>query len=477
MAHPLVHTWSATTIGEKLASGAISSVEVTQIFLDRIEEFDGRLGSMITVDAPGALDAARESDARRAQGRPRSVWDGVPITIKDLLATKGLRTTYGSSLYADHVPEHDDFVVERIRRAGLVILGKANTPEIGAAAETFGFVQPRCANPWDLDRTCGGSSGGSGAGLAAGLTPISVGNDSGGSVRLPAALCGIVGLKPSRGLVPAGHEGWTPILDTVGSSGPMTRTIEDAATLLDLMAGPDPRNPQSVIAAGWRTPPAIEPDQTIRAACSWDLGLAGVSREVAPVLDAAVAALEGDNVIVEHTDLDLSDPHPVSALFPLIGMKSLQHFGAAADANRDAVTDYAKAFLDQAATLTGRDHAEALADGQQLEARVDALFADHDLLITQATAVPAWPHGEAPEEIDGEPAADWEGVRYGAWPALGPFNITGHPALIVPCGFTASGLPVGIQLVGPMNSDRNLLEVGRRLERALGVATIAPGFA
>ena len=471
-----VHRWSAMTIAEQLAAGTISSVEVTTAFLDRIERYDAQVGSMITIDADGALAAAHESDARRARGAALSDLDGVPVTVKDLLSTRGLRTTYGSALFADHTPTHDDVVVERVRNAGLVILGKANTPEFGTAAETFGAVQPRCANPWDLDRTCGGSSGGSAAGLAAGLTPLSVGNDSGGSVRLPAALCGIVGLKPSRARVPAGHSEADAILDTVGSSGPMARTIADAAALFEIMAGADPRDPRTVIARGWSTPRSHVAGETIRAACSWDLGLAGVGKDVAPLLDAAVGALAACAVDVEPVDLDLSEPHPVSALFPIIGVKGLQAYGDAIARGPDAMTDYARAFLEKATTLTGLELAEALADGQRLEARVDAVFDRHDVLITQATAVPAWHHHQPPEEIDGEPVADWKGVRYGAWPALGPFNITGHPALVVPCGFDERGLPVAIQLVGPMNSDLTLLEVGRRLEQALGVATLAPGW-
>lgn len=471
-----VHTWSAHTIAERLAAGVVSAVEVTAAFLDRLATHDERVGSMITIDSDGAMAAARASDQRRTDGAPRSRWDGVPITVKDLLPTKGLRTTYGSTLYADHVPEHDDIAVGRVRDAGLVILGKANSPEFGAAAETYGYVQPRCSNPWDLERTCGGSSGGSGAGLAAGLTPLSIGNDSGGSVRLPAALCGIVGLKPSRGRVPSGHAGQTPIFDHVGSSGPMARTVDDAATLFEIMAGPDPHDPESVIASGWTIPTTKLADEPIRAACSWDLGLAGIGSEVTPALEAAVAALADANVDVAACDLDLSDPHPVSALFPVIGMKNLLSYGERVASDPDAITDYARAFIDKAASLTGRDLAEALGDGQRLQARVDALFADHDVLITQATAVATWPHLQAPEEIDGKPAADWKGVRYGAWPALGPFNLTGHPALVMPCGFTAEGLPVGIQIIGPINSDLTLFEVARRLEARLNVPTLAPAF-
>jgi Asp-tRNA(Asn)/Glu-tRNA(Gln) amidotransferase A subunit family amidase len=446
-------------------SGDVSAVELCRAVLDRIDAVDARLGSMMTVDADGALGAAEAAD--RAPAESRGPLHGVPITIKDLARTKGLRTTYGSALFADHVPDSDAPAVRRLREAGAVIVGKANTPEFGLAAETYTRVGPRCANPWDLERTSGGSSGGSAAAVAAGIGAMSLGSDAGGSIRLPAGWCGVVGLKPTYGRVPSGRP-TAPADHPMETTGPITRTIADAALTLDLIAGHDPEDPASLDVAPPACLAALDGiDAPVRVRFGIDLGMGPVDASVEHALNAAMTAWSAAGARVEPSTLRTGEPHPFFLMFDLVAGTTAARLEPMLG-RKDELAEYTQAFLDTGLVLSAADHARAVYQAKSLRARVDAELRECDVLALPVTATVAWRHGTMPDEVGGRPMAAHGGIAYGGIPHLALANVTGHPAVTLPCGLDADGLPIGVQLIGRSFGEAGLLRAAAQLESVLG---------
>ncbi|MBI2878907.1 MAG: amidase, partial [Candidatus Rokubacteria bacterium] len=275
----------ATDLAAAIRAKALSPVEVVEAFLARIERLNPLLNAYCTLTAEAAREAAREAEAAVLAGRPLGALHGVPVSIKDLIITRGVRTTWGSKIHEDHVPEEDAPAVERLRAAGAILLGKTNTPELGWRGSTDNLIFGPTRNPWDPGRTAGGSSGGAAAAVAAGLGPLAVGTDGGGSIRIPASFCGIYGLKPSFGRVPIYP---ASAAEALSHAGPMTRTVADAALMLEVLAGPDERDRNSLPADGARYARAIEDDlRGLRVAWSPDLGYAAVDPEVRALAEAA----------------------------------------------------------------------------------------------------------------------------------------------------------------------------------------------
>ena len=284
---------TATELAAGIRAREFSVREVMESHLARIEAVNPRVNAIVTLDAEGALPAASAADA----GEPRGVLHGLPIAVKDLEDTAGMRTTYGSPLFASHVPDADSLLVERLRAAGAIVIGKTNTPEFGAGSQTFNAVFGATRNPWDLSRTPGGSSGGAAAAVASGMLPFADGSDLGASVRNPAAFCGLVGLRPSPGVIPDAGPGdpWNPL----PVLGPIARTVEDVALLLSALAGPDPRDPLSV---GGPFVPAWGEVRGLRIGWSPTLGGLPVDPEVTAVLEAQRATFEALGCVVEEAE-------------------------------------------------------------------------------------------------------------------------------------------------------------------------------
>lgn len=444
---------SAATLARALRAGAIGSVEVTRAHLDRIAGIDASLAAFITVDAELALAEAAMRDATPADAR--GPLHGVPVAIKDLTDTAGLRTTYGSALFAEHVPAQDDLVVARLRAAGAVILGKTNTPEFGFGALCRNALCGPTRNPWDERLTSGGSSGGSAVAVSAGLAPLAHGTDFGGSVRTPASFCGVASIRPTPGRIPS--PGRALAWDTLATHGVMARTVEDCALMLAAVAGPDSRDPTSlrVSEAAFAQPPHL--------AATADLGgAAPVSQEVRTLFGEAVSALE------EALNRSISTASPDCsggvAAFKTLRAAHIRHaFGGLRERFADQLSPTAAWNIAAGDGIAAQDYLEAEATRALLYRRFAAFFAEHDVLVVPAAAVQPWPNAEADVlAIDGvslNSIVDYLAITF--LPSL-----VGYPVLTLPTPRQAGELPFGVQLIGRPGSEPGLISLGRRLETA-----------
>ena len=452
----------AWRLREMVAAREVSPVELTQLYLRRIDVMNPTLNAYLTVGGEQALASAREAEAAVGRGDELGPLHGVPMGIKDLTETAGLRTTQGSAFFKDNVPEKDELTAARVRASGAIILGKTNTPEFGHSATTENMLGDACRNPWDPARTAGGSSGGTAAGLAAGLHPLATGSDGGGSIRIPASLCGVYGIKPSQGRVarpyyPPG--GWR----SFSQNGPLSNTVRDAAILLGVMAGPDASDPPAM--------PGPVPDFTagldagvrgLRVGWSPDLGGLAVDPEVRALTEKAVAVFEELGATVEEADVQL-DHEMVMETFNTIWITDMvATSGKFLASDPDALTPSLREQLELGAAWPASRLALALRELEWHRARVDAVVTAYDVFVTPSTATAAFPVGERPSVIDGHDVVPW----WGFTPFSYPFNMSGHPAASVPCGFTSEGLPVGLHIVGHLGGESMVLRVSAAFEQA-----------
>ena len=459
---------SALDLAARIRQKDLSPVEVTEAILGRIEALNPRLGAFCLVAADQARAAARDAEVAVMKREPLGPLHGVPVSIKDVIFTRGVRTTGGSRLFADLVPEHDAVAVARLRAAGAIVLGKTTTSEFGHKALTESPLFGSTRNPWDLTRTPGGSSGGAAAAVASGLGPIGLGTDGGGSIRLPAAFCGLVGFKPSYGRVPEypTFPGW----DHVSHTGPLTRTVRDAAAALDAVAGGDDRDPNSLPSASGSYVDACERDvRGLHVAWSADLGYARVDPVVQALCENAAAEFENLGCHVE-----VVNPGWESLEDAFSTMVAAQFHAAFADqiAERESDVDPTLArFVARGASVTTRDYLVARARMREFWQEVLQFLARFDLLLTPTVAVPPFAaDAKPPREINGE-----RGSVLGWMPFTYPFNITGQPAASVPAGWTAENLPVGVQIVGQRHADATVLAACAAYEAACPWSDRRPG--
>ena len=440
-----------------------SPLEVMQAVLARIDAVNPAVNAYVTVACESALAAARRAtQALGRKGTPLSPLHGVPVSIKDLTTTKGIRTTWGSLTYRDHVPEKDDLVVERLKAAGAIVVGKTNTPEFGAGGNTFNALFGATRNPWNTALTCGGSSGGAAVAVACGMGPIAQGTDLGGSVRVPASFCGVLGFRPTPGLVPTYPR--TLAWDTLSVTGPLARTVADIALMLSAIAGPDDRAPisyeidKSQLARAVRAPSV----KGWRIAWAPDLhGLLPVDPEVAAVAQSAIRVFRSLGAKVETASPDFSGMKDIVRGTRAVTMVALQADklpGWREQLQKDLVRD-----IDQGLTATAKDVAHSEALRSALWHRVREFMSSRELLVLPTVAVRPFPVEQPyPTEINGRTLNDyteWFYLTYG-------ITLTGLPAISVPCGFTGSGLPVGLQLVGRRRQEAAVLTAAAAFEAA-----------
>ena len=453
----------ATKLRDLIATRQITSVELTELYLSRIERLDGHLNSYLTLTPEIALAQARRADEATARGESLGPLHGVPISIKDLEMTKGVRTTSGSLVFEDRIPDEDSVVVERVLNAGAVMLGKTNTPEFGHRGTTENLLGPPCRNPWNTNCTPGGSSGGATAALSAGLCAISTGSDGGGSIRIPASFCGLYGIKPTQGRVPryAGR-GAQVVANQLSQPGPITRTVRDAAILLQTLAGWDSRDVSSLKEPPGDYTAALERDVSgLRIAWSDDYGYAPVDSEVVDVCSTAAREFESLGCIVDDPGFALDSPQEHFRV--IFATNTYASSGYLLDTRPDDLTDYFRESMELAATLTAADYARALGGFDQIRAKFDALFEQYDLLLSPTMAVPAFPIDEHPTSIDGQTVDD---PSFGYLPFTYPINAIGHPAASVPCGFSENGLPIGLHVVGRKGDEETVLAASAAFEQA-----------
>jgi aspartyl-tRNA(Asn)/glutamyl-tRNA(Gln) amidotransferase subunit A len=450
---------SATELLERYRSGDASPVDVVRACLAQAAKH-AKLNAFALLDEEGALAAARESEARWHRGAPAGALDGLPVTIKDLILTRGLPTLRGSRTIDASGPWLVDApITARLKEAHAIVLGKTTTPELGWKAVTDSPLIGVARNPWDASCTPGGSSGGAGIAAATGMGALHVGTDGGGSIRVPASFCGIFGLKPSFGRVPAWPLSPT---GTVAHLGPMTRTVADAALMMNTITRPDARD--------WHALPYDARDYLdglddgisgLRIAWSPRLGRFDVEPEVARIAADAVRAFADAGASVEELDPALPDVHAIFRVHWWIGCHNAVR----------GITEEKRALLDPGLARIDResrdlrldDHLSAIADRAALGATLRAFHERFDLLVTPTVAVAPFAAGRIAPEAFGDVGSDW--TRWASFSY--PFNLTQQPAASLPCGYTTSGLPVGLQVVGPMHEDGRVLRAARAFERAL----------
>nr|BFD87458.1 amidase [Streptomyces sp. Xyl84] len=453
----------AVDLAARIRRGELSAREVVRAHLERIERHNPAVNAIVTLDPEGALAAAAAADERQARGGELGPLHGLPIAFKDTHLTRGMRTTHGSPLFADHVPDEDELLVRRIQDAGAIRIGKTNVPEFAAGSHTFNPVFGATRNPYDLTRSAGGSSGGAAAALAAGFQPLADGSDMGGSLRNPASFCNVVGLRPTPGRVPSHPAG--NLWDTLGVAGPMGRTVADTALLLSVMAGPDPRVPISLDepGAGFRAPLGRN-TAGLRVAFTPDLGgRVAVDRDVRDVFARQAEVFEGLGCVVAEDCPDLDGAEDVFRT--LRAHEFSLGLGTLLDSDRAALKPSLVRNIEEGRRLTGADLVRATTGHARIHLAATAFFERYDVLIAPVSQVTPFPvESEYPTEIDGEPQRsylDWMRSAYFV-------SVLGSPALSVPAGFTPAGLPVGLQIVGPPRAERTVLETGAAYEAATG---------
>jgi aspartyl-tRNA(Asn)/glutamyl-tRNA(Gln) amidotransferase subunit A len=453
---------SASQLAAAFRARDLSPVEATEETLTTIEQRNGELNAFCLVDEESALADARASEARWARGEPAGPLDGVPVGVKDLLVTKGWPTLRGSTAVDPAGPWEDDApVVASLRRSGAVLPGKTTTPELGWKGVTDSALTGITRNPWDPRMTPGGSSGGSSAALAAGMVPLALGTDGGGSIRIPCAFCGLPGLKPTFGRVPA----WPASpFGPVSHVGPMARTVADLALMLDVIAQPDPRDWQQLPPAARSFGAGLEDGVAgLRIAFSPELGFAAVDPEIAGLVAQAASAFGALGAHLELVDPGFADPRGTfDVLWSTGAARAL-----ALLPRTDGIDPGLAAIAEQGRTYSGLDYLTACGERDALAIAMSRFHEDWDLLLTPAMPIAAFEAGR--EVPDGSADPRWPGWT----PFTYPFNLTQQPAATVPCGFTSGGLPAGLQIVGPRHSDALVLRAARAYEKAHPQNTVA----
>ena len=463
------HYSSARAMVAAVAASEISARELLELHLARVEQTNPDVNAIVSLDVERARQQAHAADQTTASGAPVGVLHGLPFAFKDTHEVAGWRTTHGSPLMVDHVSEVDNLIVERIRAAGAITIGKTNVPEWAAGSHTFNPIFGTTRNPYDLSRSAGGSSGGAAAALASGMVPLADGSDMGGSLRNPASFCNVVGLRPSLGRVPSWptSNAW----ESTSVPGPMARTVEDLALLLSVIAGPDRRTPLALGTGGVTFAAPLEADlRRVRVALSVDLGGAfEVDDSVASIVRAQRDVLTDQGAVVVEAHPDLTNAE--AAFRTLRAWDFWRRFGSTLRRTPDAFKPSLAANIRAGENLSGPDVADAYEMRTRLcEVMLD-FFEHHDVLVMPVSQVPPFSaDDEYPSAINGQQQAtylDWMRSAYF-------ITVTGCPAISVPAGFTAEGWPVGVQIVAAPNQERRLLEIAHGFEQASHVGDRRP---
>ena len=460
---------TAVELAGLIRDGELSARELLEVHLDQIERINPQVNAIVTLTDELAMSQASAADESQARGEPLAPLHGLPVAHKDLVATAGIRTTWGSPIYADFVPSEDALIIERLKAAGVVQVGKTNVPEFGAGSQTFNPVFGACLNPYDTSRTCGGSSGGAAVALACGMVPIADGSDTGGSLRNPANFCNVVGFRNSPGRVPVHPTelGWFPI----SVQGPMARTVEDTALMLSVLAGLDPRVPISLAEPGESFRGSLERDFSgVRVAWSRDLGSFPVDDAVAGALEPQLEAFSTIGCTLDHAHPDFRDADFCFKTLRAWAFES--KFSPLLEKHRDKIKETIIWNAEAGQQQSGPDIARAERLRTALFHRVREFMDDYEFLVLPVSQVAPF-DVETPyiTEINGqsmETYIDWMMSCYF-------ITVTGLPALSLPLGFTDEGLPVGLQIVGRHQDDFGVLQLAYAIQQANGSWQRRPG--
>jgi len=458
----------ATELAQSIRARDLSVAEVMRAHLDQIDRVNPKVNAIVTLLAEEAMEQAKQVDGALAKHEQPGPLCGLPIAIKDFVPTKGIRTTFGSLIFRDFVPDRDDLFVERLKQAGAIVIGKTNTPEFAAGSNTFNQVFGVTRNPYDLSKTCGGSSGGAATALACGMIPIADGSDLGGSVRNPPNFCNVFGLRPSPGRIPLypNRRPWF----TLFLQGLMARTVRDAALLLSVMAGPDPRDPIALSESPEHFLEPLERDfRGTRIAWSRDLGQFPVQPIVTEVIEKALPTFRDLGCDVEQAHPDFSGAAEIFEV--LRGEMFADYHAEKLEEHRDVLRDTVIWNIEEGLKLNGLQISRAQAKRAELYHRVREFLDDYDFLMLPVSQVVPFP-------VEVEWVREINGVKmnsYIDWLKSCSFiTLTELPAMSVPCGFTPDGLPVGVQIVGRHRREFDVLQLAYAFEQATHVADRRP---
>ncbi len=450
---------SAVEMAEAIRTKKLSPVEIMDAVLSRIERLNPKVNAYCTLLAESASRQAREAETVVMRGEGLGPLHGVPVSIKDLIFTKGIRTTGGSKIYESFVPQQDAIVVERLKTAGAIVIGKTNTPEFGWMALTSNRLFGATHNPWNLEFHAGGSSGGAAVSAALGMGPLAIGSDGGGSIRIPSSFCGVFGFKPSCGRVPQGpgFPGWEGLSHT----GPITRTVKDAALVMEVIAGRDDRDLISLPGTGLRYLTFLGDNlKGLKIAWSKDLGYAAVDPRVLKITEAAVKTFDILGSIVEVASPEVKNPE--GAFSTVVGAMVAATLQDKMEEWREHIDPHLVRFIELSQGELATEYVQARQEQLQYWDGIQPFFEKYDLLLTPTVAVP-------PLAIDTFVVREIAGVKVSplGWMSFTyPFNITGQPAASVPCGWTDDGLPIGLQIVGRRFDDVTVLRAAAAFEQA-----------
>src|SRR5581483_8227975 len=462
---------SAVEMARLIRTKQLSAREVIAAHLKRIEALNPKVNAIVTLAAESATAAAAKADEMQARKQTMGPLHGLPVAHKDLMETRGIRTTFGSPLYKDNVPAADDIVVERMRRAGAITIGKTNTPEFGAGSQTFNTVFGATRNPYDLTKTCGGSSGGAAVALACGMTPVASGSDTGGSLRNPAAFCNVTGFRPSIGRVPNPNAAFA--WSTLSTSGCLGRSAADLALALSSIAGPDPRAPLSIQEPGEHfARPLDRSFKGVRVAFFKDLGGAPFDARVRALVEGHRKTFESLGCVVEQAEPDFS---LAEAAFRILrAWNSANTYGERLRAHPDAFKDTLKREIEEGLRLSGADVARAETAHGQLWRRFQAFLEKYEYFVLPTTQLPPFDvNMPYPTEIAGVKFDNYIDWMKSCW----YISATGNPAASVPAGFTPEQLPVGIEIVGRNKQDFAVLQMAHAFEQATNIGKRHPRIA
>jgi len=462
---------SAIEMARLIRTKKLSAREALAAHLKQIERVNPKVNAIVTLVPEMAAAAAAKADEMQARGEKLGALHGLPVAHKDLLDTRGIRTTFGSRLYKENIPAEDDIVVDRMRRAGAITIGKTNTPEFGAGSQTFNEVFGATHNPYDLTKTCGGSSGGAAVALACGFVPVASGSDTGGSLRNPAAFCNVVGFRPSIGRVPNPQAAFAWL--TLSTSGCLGRSVADLAFALSTIAGPDSRAPLSIDEPGERfARPLDRSFKGVRVAWFKDLGGVPFDPRVRTVVDGHRKTFESLGCIVEQEEPDFA---PAEVAFRILrAWNTANAYGERLRQHPDLFKDTLKGEIEDGLRLTGADVARAETAHGLLWRRFQEFLEKYEYFVLPTTQLPPFDvNTPYPTEIAGVKFDSYIDWMKSCWYV----SATGNPAASVPAGFTLEGLPVGVQIVGRNKEDFGVLQMAHAFEQATGFGKRRPAIA
>jgi Asp-tRNA(Asn)/Glu-tRNA(Gln) amidotransferase A subunit family amidase len=449
---------SACEMAEKIKTQELTSLEITETIIERIEKVNPIINAYCTTSFDLAREMAEKADMAVKKRLKLGILNGIPTSIKDLIETKGVRTTYGSKIYENYIPNEDDLTVKKLKDAGIVLLGKTNTPEDGHKAITDNLIFGESKNPWNIKKTCGGSSGGAAAAVSAGLGPLALGSDGGGSVRIPSCFCGVYGLKPNFGRI---ARNFTHIaFSDLSHYGPIVRYVKDAALMLDVMAGPDPIDKHSIPLQNTNFLKNLkEKPKRLKIGYSMDLGFVkAIDDDVEKAVFTAAQKFEKFDWKVEEAKLKFKNAYNT---FTIIVTAALAYdYKLLMNKWRDKLTPTLVKMIDAGMSYKSLDLIQAESQRKEIERSITDFFKRYDIMITPTTTIPAFELGIMfPERIAGKTVSPT-----GWMPFAFPFNMSWNPAASIPCGWSKEGLPIGMQIIGRLLDETTVLQVSKAFE-------------